>query len=329
MKTRHFFPLLLLLAACQSSLTGNEGNLLFSYTADDQVGDFNKPVGVGASLEIRVATAGSLKPVSLTSVTSSDPGVLEVVSTGTTSFVVRGVSNGTALIEVEADGLDGETFDSVNMLAAAPEVVKLYHSCELPNQTTATYQAGAAILVPFDLEKANGQAVIGYGLHPVEIAPTAGATLDETSTDQANLHVQLGNAAGELTISSALDDHAITLNVVEAGAIDGAAFSPLSTDGQDVVVFVSETRFAHVFPMVGPNRVCQATATMTAVSATPDICKASVAENLGETTSVNESLWLKLEGVAFGECLIDVTFPDGAAGAGSTTQLKVSVAQKP
>lgn len=328
MSIRRFLPMLLLLTGCQSSLTGNEGNLLFSYTADDQVGDFNKPVGVGASLEIRVVTAGTAQPVSLKSVVSSDPSVLAVESVSTTSFIVQGVADGTALIEVEADGLDGLVTDSVNLLAAAPEVVKLYHSCD-PLVRTAVYQTGAAVLVPFDLEKSNGQAVIGYGLHPVEITPPAGAVLDETSKDQANLHLTLGATAGEVTIASAIDDETLTMNVVEAGAIDGATFNTLSTDGTDVIVFEGETRFAHVFPTVGQDRVCQATATMTVISKTPELCLVSVTENLEDTTAVNESLWVKIEGVAFGECLFDVTFPDGAAGAGATSELKVSVAKKP
>jgi hypothetical protein len=328
MSIGRFLPFLLVLAGCQSTLTGNEGNLMFSYTADDQVGDFNKPVGVGANLEIRVLSAGTMQPVTLKSVVSSDPSVLAVDSVGATSFVVQGVSDGSVLIEVEGDGPEGPLSDSVNLLAAAPEVVKLYHSCD-PVARTASYQTGAQILLPFDLEKANGQAVIGYGLHPIEITPPAGATLDETSKDQANLHLTLGATAGEVTLASAIDDETLTLNVVEAGAIDGASFNFFSTDGTDVIVFEGETRFAHVFPMVGDSRICQATSTMNVTSKTPELCLVSVTENLDDTVSVNESLWVKIEGVAFGECLFDVTFPDGAGGAGSTTELKVSVAKKP
>jgi hypothetical protein len=43
---------LLLTVACQSTLTGNEGNFQFSYDADDWITDFNKPIAVGAYLDI-------------------------------------------------------------------------------------------------------------------------------------------------------------------------------------------------------------------------------------------------------------------------------------
>lgn len=329
MKPITFLPLLLLLSACQSNLTGNEGNLVFSYTADDAVGDFNKPIGVGASLEIQVTTVGSRLPVNLSSVTSSDTEVLEVTGTATNKFVVHGLNPGTSLIEVEADTADGTVIDSVNLLAAAPDVVKLYHSCEVPTVRTALYQTGTHILIPFDLEKANGQPVIGYGLHPVEITPAASGVLDETSLDQANLHVVLGETAGEVTVSSTIDDGTLNLNVVSAGAIDGASFNPLSTDGSDVVVFEGETRFVHVFPMVADQRICQANVTMTAESKTPELCTLSAVANLEETSLVNESLWVKIEAIAFGTCVFGVTFPEGADGAGAQADLEVSVAKKP
>ena len=326
MNWKSIAPLILFMAGCQSSLTGNEGNLVFSYTADDQIGDFNKPIGIGASLDVRVATAGSRLPVTITSVTSTNPEVLEVVNTASGSFTLQGIAAGDALIEVEADGPDGTVTDSVNMLAAAPDVVKLYHTCEAATTRTAYYSSGAQVIVPYDLERTNGQAVIGYGLFPVEFAPSELATLDETSKDQANLHLTLG-AAGELTISSALDDESLTLTLVDNASIDGASINPL--EGGEVVVFEGETRFVHVFPTVDGNRLCQSTATMTAVSATPEICTASASTNLDETDLVNETLWLKVEAKAFGICLIDVTFPEGADGVGATTQLEVSVAQKP
>jgi hypothetical protein len=328
MKPITILPFLLLVSACQSNLTGNEGNFVFSYTADDAVGDFNKPIGVGASLEIQVTTVGSRLPVNLSAVTSSDTEVLEVTGTATNSFVVHGLNPGTSLIEIEADTLDGVTTDSVNLLAAAPDVVKLYHSCE-PDERTALYQTETSVLIPFDLEKANGQPVIGYGLHPVEITPAAGGVLDETSLDQANLHVVLGSTAGEVTVSSTIDDGTLNLNVVSPGAIDGAAFNPLSTDGTEVVVFEGETRFVHVFPTVADVRICQSNVTMSAESKTPELCKATVATNLEETTFVNESLWVKIEAVAFGTCIFGVTFPEGADGVGTQVDLEVSVAKKP
>lgn len=317
-------PLIVMGVGCQSSLTGNEGNLTFSYTADDQVSDFNKPIGVGASLEIRVVEAGTRNPVTLNSVTSSDPATLKVVSTSGGAFVLRGLAAGEALIEVEADNDGDVVTDSVNMLAAVPEVLKLSHSCDAGGTLGVLYSSNSEILVPFDLERANGQAVIGYGLFPLEIS--GDASLDRESTDQANLHIHLG-AAGSVEIASVIDGSRLSLDVIDDAAIDGAALTPL--DGLQILMFEGETRFAHVSPMAGEKRVCQSTAVMTAVSTTPEICAASATPNLDDTDSLNESLWLKIEAKAFGTCQIDVTFPDGADGAGATSSLEVSVGMKP
>ena len=48
------------LTSCRSEITGNEGNLEFSYVADDDLLDFNKPLAVGASLDLRVTPAGTM-----------------------------------------------------------------------------------------------------------------------------------------------------------------------------------------------------------------------------------------------------------------------------
>ncbi len=69
-----------LLVSCSSLTTGNEGNLTFAYIADEDLLDFNKPIAVGALLDLRVTEVGSQRAVEITSVTSGDTSVLEVVS---------------------------------------------------------------------------------------------------------------------------------------------------------------------------------------------------------------------------------------------------------
>lgn len=50
---------------CESTITGNEGNFQFSYPADDRVLDFNKPIAIGARLDVSVRTAGDRTAVTL------------------------------------------------------------------------------------------------------------------------------------------------------------------------------------------------------------------------------------------------------------------------
>ncbi|HCF56896.1 MAG TPA: hypothetical protein DFS52_02730, partial [Myxococcales bacterium] len=58
------------IAGCQSMITGNEGNLEFSYRADDEVRDFNKPIAVGAKLDLEVRTNGTRQTVELLEATT-------------------------------------------------------------------------------------------------------------------------------------------------------------------------------------------------------------------------------------------------------------------
>ena len=38
--------------ACTSTITGEEGNLKFSYYSSDDAGNFNKPLAIGAKVEV-------------------------------------------------------------------------------------------------------------------------------------------------------------------------------------------------------------------------------------------------------------------------------------
>ena len=64
--------------ACVSKTTGNEGNFEFSYPADDRVGDFNKPIAVGAFLDLEVRDVGDRSPVALDSASFVDPSVFKL-----------------------------------------------------------------------------------------------------------------------------------------------------------------------------------------------------------------------------------------------------------
>ena len=76
-------------------------------------GDFNKPIGVGASLEIQVTTVASRLPVNLSAVTSSDGEVLEITGTSTNKFVVHGLSPGTSPPPVRIPITPGFAFDII------------------------------------------------------------------------------------------------------------------------------------------------------------------------------------------------------------------------
>ena len=87
---------------CVSRQTGNEGNLEFSYVAEDNINDFNKPIGVGATLPMEVRAAGTRAPVTLTAAQFADTAVLEVTEFSGINLTAEGKGDGNTLLEVVA-----------------------------------------------------------------------------------------------------------------------------------------------------------------------------------------------------------------------------------
>jgi hypothetical protein len=309
---------------CTSRITGNEGNLEFSYTTDDLTSDFNKPIAVGAKLDVKAQTAGERQTVDILDV-FTDEDVLIVDSFSGDSFILVGNSAGNSLVEVEVEGPDGTVTDSVNMRAAVPEVLKMRHTCT--GNALGLYPAGREdVLIPFDMELADGTQVIGYGYQPVELEAGLG-TLETTSTDQANFHIDLGATAGDYALTSSIDETSLTVRLIEEAQITGAS---LNDDSPNLRVIEGETNFIYVWPTVDENLVCQARADMTVASLTPAICDVrnnETPEDPGEFA--NTEGFVAIEGIAAGECQFDVTFPNGNDGAGATTMFTAQIGTFP
>jgi len=312
-------------SGCRSKITGNEGNLDFSYVADDDVRNFNKPIAVGAKLDLKVAETGTGKQVQLTSATSDSENVLKVVSFQGDTVVLQGTGSGSALISVEATVPDGSTKpDEVNMLSRVPEVLKLWHTCT-ESATEAKYLVNQDVFVPYDMEMKNGQAVIGYGYWPVSYSPMDGVTQNVTTTDQQFLHLHTAATKQQVTIASTIDSKTLTMTLVEEGDIDGAA---LNTGGGAAVATRQGTAgYYHVLASAGGVPVCQAFTDENAVSTSPSNCTVStVAPPDSVSGPKNEYGWVKVQGLAQGDCTFDVTFTKANAGAGLTVHLTVPIA---
>lgn len=309
------------LMGCESTITGNEGNLLFEYTADDDIADFNKPVGIGAKLELRVLEVGTRREVQLTDARTDAPTILDVEAFASNRAILVGTGAGNALVEVTAVLPSGDTVeDSVNMSAAEPTVLEMRHSCT--GDSVAHYFTNTDnILVGYDMESSNGRPVIGYGLFPIEVTPAEALALNTTSTDQANFHFDSGTMTGEVTIASTIDDTTINLTISAPEEVDGIEMNPAS----NTKLHVDETHFLHVWPTVGGSRVCQSEAPMTAESTTPDICTVSAVEPPSDEGSLDITGWVKVEGVAFGICTFTVTYTD----SGTTAEFEAEIGEFP
>lgn len=312
---RHLFgATLLALVACKSTVTGNEGNFQFSYQADDWITDFNKPVAVGAFLDLEVREVGTALSVDLTSASFDDTAVLAVDTYEGNTITIEGMGDGNALLSVEGVTSSGETLtDSVNMQAAVPENLSLSHSCTTGDE--AAYMTDQRAWVAFEMEQENGQPVIGYGYYPVALSSSA-ATLDESDSTQQWMAFDTASSGEELVLESDIDDTTLTMQVSEPAAIDGVQ-EPVAFVAEDIDVGDINPFF--VRPLVGDLVVCQADVTKSVESLTPEICDVRDAE--AEETSgegEHEYGWLEVEGLSEGTCEFSVTYPEGNDGEGAT-----------
>jgi hypothetical protein len=228
---------------------------------------------------------------------------------------VQGEGEGNVLLSVEGTTLGGETLpDSVNLNVKVPEVLKLWHTCA-PEDALARYLVGQRVWVPFEMEMANTQPVIGYGYLPV--TPTgSGAALVPDESNQTYFALDTAAAPGALTLASQIDDASLDLDVVAPAQIDGV-HEPIAFVLEDIDV--GDTNAFYVLPEVGGVAVCQADVEKTVVSDTPEICTVRDRQAPPDSGGLAfEYGWFDVTGVSAGTCRYTVSYPGGNGGAGAS-----------
>lgn len=317
------FSLSLLVGAvgCRSKLTGNEGNLVFSYVAEDDIADFNKPIAAGAKLDVSVNEVGTNKRVTLDTVEVDDDAVMKVGAFGGNKFTLEGVGDGVILVSVSATTLDGTTVtDSVNMQARPAEVSKLAHTCVTSRE--GRYLVNNRILIPFELERSNGQPVIGYGYYPFSFAPMTGLTRDPAIDALQFMHLDTGAQAGAVTVSSDIDGEELSVMLTDPGEIDGAEVVLGNFQETDV----GDTNPYYLLPTVGGTRVCQANTVKDVTVDTPAICSIAERDAPENGNAKNEWGWIAVTGISAGDCQFTVNYTAGNGGQGTAVQLSIPIA---
>ena len=313
---------------CRSSLTGNEGNLVFSYHATENLTDFNKPIAVGAKLDVKVAEVGTRRAATLQTAESDDEGVLQVVSFLGDTFVLLGTGAGNVLVSVSAKVPSGDVVtDSVNMQAKVPQVLNLNHSCT--NESTGLYLVDQDVSIHFDLEMTNRQPVIGYGYYPVDIDPEDGlSSLNATSKKQEFMDFHTAAAKQTVTLRSQIVGTTASFRLVEKRDVDGAVLDDAGTHSS--VMVGGAGRWLHVVPTVGGTRVCQARMEgVTATSDTPDVCEVNAGHLPDDLPADELEQWglVIVKGKAVGHCQFTVTHPEARGGQGIESSFEIDVAE--
>ncbi|MEC9072183.1 MAG: hypothetical protein VX938_07380, partial [Myxococcota bacterium] len=181
--------------------------------------------------------------------------------------------------------------------------------------TEAAYLVDSAIVVGFDMWSANGQSMIGHGVHPVSWEPETSLFKDQTSSDPENIYFQIGAEEETVLLSSTVDDAELFLHLIDAETIDGAeVVGSFAFDR----VFVGEVSSVGVAPTTGNLRVCQYPMGMSVTSLTQEICAVT-----GSATGPGAWLSVSVEGLAAGACSFTVSFPDGGDDATGTFSVDV------
>jgi len=319
--------------ACTSNTTGNLGNLEFYYAADDNLGNFNKPIAAGAKLELFVQDAGDGgdRQVTLINATTDDEAVARVASFSGNSMILEGVADGSFQVDVEATvARTGETEeDAVNMLVRVPEVLILGHTCEAHGNNSAYYLKGNEIGIPFDMKMMDGQDVIGYGYYPVELDNTL-ATLVEGQKGQALIRYQLGDETGEVVMTSTIDDTTASIKIAAEEEIGGVR---LNNTERELVLGQTELVFVH--PLIDDEEVCQSNAEIMATSATPDVCDVKPGfpelgtdeDDVPDLLETGSTGWVEIASKTAGDCTFDIFYPNADGGNGVSATFTLPVAE--
>ena len=312
---------ILLTSGCVSKQTGKQGNLVFGYVADDDSGDFNKPIAVGAKLDVYVRQKGNNKPVTITEATTDKPAVLEVTQFQPHFLTLHGKGAGSTEIAVKAQREDGEVVtDAIDMRAIVPEVLTMNHYCTTSND--AYYLTDSTIFVPYELKMKDGENVIGYGYHPIDFQPVGQLVLHADGKHQQHFKLTTPKDAATITISSTIDATELVVSVRDEKDIDDARHEGAKT------VLVNVKTPVLIRPLIGTKPVCQAKTSVAVVSKTPDVCAVKQLNTGRKGDDATETWgWVEIDGKAFGTCTFEVTHLKANNQQGLTTSFDIKVAK--
>lgn len=309
---------------CTSSTTGKEGNLKFSYSTDDDFANFNKPIAVGAKLDLRVSKAGTEgnRDATVQSATTGDDAVLKVSSTSGNTVVLEAVGKGSSEITVEAKlAATGEVVsDAVDMMARVPEKHDIWHACLARTEREAYYLVSQDIYIFHEMKMNDGQDVIGYGYWPVKTDVEGALTLKTGHKDQQFLQFTTAAEPATVKVTSDLDGTVATVNLVKIDQANGAKLGEF-----DNRVVVNRTELGYVLPTIDDKPICQARAEFTIDNSSPDVCTVSKLTNVSETQQKRQAGWISIKGNAVGDCKFTVNYPGGDGGNGLSEELTVPV----
>lgn len=307
---------------CVATTPGEKGELEFYYQSTDF--DFDKPIAVGATLDLHVREPDSNQAAEVLDATPTAPGILDVAGQRDDVVELEGVAEGEGNVEVEARLPSGdEVRDRLAqpMRTATVDSLELSHHCVEGQE--AAYLVDTEAAIGFDMS-AGGEEVIGGDFLPV--SGGASLRLEPRATLLHTVYVQTPSQKTTVTLESEVDDTTATFHVVEEADIDGVVRDLGPSDGS---IRVDRQGLVHVAPEGGEHRVCWAvTEGFEASSDTPGICEVAPVE----ADDVEEALdgqpgFVRVTGLEPGTCEMTARFPNGRDGQGASGTFQLEIVQ--
>ena len=305
-----FMILLLCFSIGCARQTGARSQVVFMYQAPADPFNFNKPIGVGHTLELYVHDIEHDRPVTIQRVKSLSPDVLSVEGHVAHMFGVKAHKPGRARLVVWFEDEDGQVKrDSVVMRASDVDRVALSHPCGTDDRGRAPlYLRGARdLFVPWFRQDANHEIIIGYGQFPVEVSPEGAASIRTNRTDGGGLSLDIEDVSA-FTLrpkqGPPLRFETTTLDRIDTVTLDDWDKNAWMVAGMNTYVWPQ--------PTVRGRGICTEEIRFEAKSLTPDVCMARAESDFG---------LVMLRGKSWGICRYEISFPGTKASGVFTARV--------
>jgi hypothetical protein len=269
----------------------------------------------GSSVDVEIESFFIREPVGILSLSVDDEQVMMTTITDDAEFRIDFFEAGEATLDMRVEMSDGEIFtDTFDFVVGPAQSVLTGHPCDRGADHGAYLVDSDIRIGYFYFDDEDDRPLTGYGNHPIEVDGSAQLTFDEASSDLLYWSFHTGSDVGEAQISSTLDDSVLTMDIVDADAIDGVRLvDPQALEELEV----GRDEASYFVPTAGDLPLCFASVDFYVQPLTPDVCTAfsSFRAPTGQAFRDNR---LRITRRAEGECQIELSFPDLNGGEGLT-----------
>lgn len=315
------FPALIIgLTACESRQTGHRGQLSFAYSTTQDVENFNKPIAVGGTLEMRINVVGSDEDPTVKHAFTRKDGPLVVSDKGLNLVELKAKKPGGSFLKVMATDEAGKPYrDFVHMRAARVAKINVQHLCT--GKRHAYYMANSRNLaLPYSKRSAKNEPLIGYGVYPMSIKPAGAASIRRNNLDDDSVVIDIEPNTKKFTIESPLMKAPLSFETIKKSDINSMIMDPFDRFARTTV---KRETYVEFYPLYNKERPCNAEMIIEAKSLTPDICEATPDLYDDGDGATNIEGFVRIKGLKFGICKYKVWFPEAQKGVEGTYTLEV------